>query len=54
MTRSIYEADLETPEVDAAEQAIPAVPGWQGDSDDDMPTVEPEPDRFVEYDDDYR
>jgi hypothetical protein len=44
------EVDLETPEVDAAEQAT-AVRGWQDDTDEPDASEE---DRIVEFDDDYR
>ncbi|GAA4939499.1 hypothetical protein GCM10025331_26920 [Actinoplanes utahensis] len=54
------ERDLETPEVDAAEQAIVAVPGWQDDAGDEPRaggTGEwdgQEDNRTVDFDDDYR
>jgi hypothetical protein len=50
MTYPMQEIDLETPEVDAAEQAT-TVPGWQDDSDE---ADSPEENRIVEFDDDYR
>ncbi|WP_436524918.1 hypothetical protein [Actinoplanes sp. HUAS TT8] len=63
MTRLMDEADLETPEVDAAEQAVSAVPSWL-DDDADEPTARTladanewdaeEQNRVVEFDDDYR
>ena len=51
MTHPKDEIDLETPEADAAEQAMTVVPG-QDDAGErgDIP----EQDRIVEYDDDYR
>ncbi|GAA4595502.1 hypothetical protein BJY16_001692 [Actinoplanes octamycinicus] len=61
MTRLMEEADLETPEVDAAEQAVSAVPAWQDDEPDEPPTFTEanewdatEQHRIVEFDDDYR
>ncbi|MEV0897017.1 hypothetical protein [Actinoplanes sp. NPDC049802] len=59
MTHPTHEIDLETPEVDAAEQAMVAVPSWQDDADDERPIAAdvdsaPEQDRMVEFDDDYR
>ncbi|GGN80798.1 hypothetical protein GCM10010112_56680 [Actinoplanes lobatus] len=56
------EIDLETPEVDAAEQAMIAVPSLQDDdSDDELPHTDDvsewdaqEQGRVVEFDDDYR
>ena len=61
MTRPMNEIDLETPEVDAAEQAMTAVPGWPEDSGDERrPVADPaewdgqEQNRLVEFDDDYR
>ncbi|GAA0427094.1 hypothetical protein Aca07nite_36190 [Actinoplanes capillaceus] len=56
------EIDLETPEVDAAEQAMIAVPSLQDDdSDDESPHTgdvsewdAQEQGRVVEFDDDYR
>ncbi|MBO3742078.1 hypothetical protein [Actinoplanes flavus] len=56
------EIDLETPEVDAAEQAMIAVPSLQDDdADDDLPHTDDvsewdaqEQGRVVEFDDDYR
>jgi hypothetical protein len=50
MTHPTNEIDVETPEVDAAEQAT-AVRGWQDDTDE--PDA-PEENRIVEFDDDYR
>ncbi|BEL10514.1 hypothetical protein Q0Z83_087050 [Actinoplanes sichuanensis] len=50
MTYPMNEIDLETPEVDAAEQAT-TVPGWQDDADEQESA---EQDRIVEFDDDYR
>jgi hypothetical protein len=44
------EVDLETPEVDAAEQAT-AVRGWQDETDEQDASEE---NRIVEFDDDYR
>jgi hypothetical protein len=53
--------DLETPEADAAEQAVVAVPGWPDDEGDDVRPVSDanewdaqEQSRVVEFDDDYR
>ncbi|GIF08042.1 hypothetical protein [Actinoplanes siamensis] len=37
MTRLMDEADLETPEVDAAEQATNAVPAWPEEDLDEVP-----------------
>jgi hypothetical protein len=61
MTRLIEEAALETPEVDAAEQAVNAVPAWQDDEADEAPAAAEanewdaaEQRRIVEFDDDYR
>jgi hypothetical protein len=54
MTNSIYEIDLETPEADAAEQAVVAVPGWADETGADDGSDAPEQDRIVEFDDDYR
>ncbi|GIE92148.1 hypothetical protein [Actinoplanes regularis] len=66
MTRLIDEVDLETPEVDAAEQAIPA---WLDDDSDEKPAYigmtaptsaeadewdAEEQNRVVEFDDEYR
>lgn len=48
MTHPAEDIALETPEVDAAEQAATVVPG----PDDDRDT--PDQDRIVEFDDDYR
>jgi hypothetical protein len=45
------EVDLETPEVDAAEQAA-TVRGWQDEESDEPES--PEENRIVEFDDDYR
>ncbi|BBH65556.1 hypothetical protein ACTI_22410 [Actinoplanes sp. OR16] len=61
MTRPMDQIDLETPEVDAAEQAVSAVPSWQDDEGDDASAVgeanewdAQEQGRVVEFDDDYR
>ena len=61
MTDPTDQVGLETPEVDAAEQAVGAVPGWQDDSWEAKSTsVEvnewdaQEQSRVVEFDDDYR
>ncbi|WIM96655.1 hypothetical protein ACTOB_000104 [Actinoplanes oblitus] len=61
MTRLIEEADLETPEVDAAEQAVNAIPAWQDDDAEEPPTATEanewdaeEQRRVVEFDDEYR
>jgi len=60
MTHPMAELDLETPEVDAAEQAVVAVPGWSEDSTDEQRPTEAgewdgqEQNRIVEFDDDYR
>lgn len=51
MTYPETELDLEAPETDAAEQAAEAVPGW---FDDDRAGEEPEDDRVVALDDEYR
>ncbi|BCY05015.1 hypothetical protein L3i22_001030 [Actinoplanes sp. L3-i22] len=55
------EADLETPEVDAAEQAMSAVPAGPDDEPDEAPVFAEanewdaaEQNRIVEFDDDYR
>ncbi|MEU8660828.1 hypothetical protein [Actinoplanes philippinensis] len=50
MTYPMEEIDVETPEVDAAEQAA-IIPGWQDDETDEP---DREQDRIVEFDDDYR
>ena len=61
MTRPMDEVDVETPEVDAAEQKMIAVPSWQDDEPEDLPAVAEanewdaqEQGRIVEFDDDYR
>jgi hypothetical protein len=61
MTRPMDEADLETPEVDAAEQAMSAVPARPDDEPDEAPAFgeasewdAAEQNRIVEFDDDYR
>lgn len=62
MTRLMEEADLETPEVDAAEQAVNAVPAWQDDDSGETPVSasaeagdwDAEENRIVAFDDDYR
>ncbi len=63
MTRLIAEADLETPEVDAAEQAVNAVPAWQDEDSEETPVTsasaeagewDAEENRIVAFDDDYR
>jgi hypothetical protein len=62
MTRPMDEIDLETPEVDAAEQSIAAVPSWQDhDADESNATVAEatewdaqEQRRTVEFDEDDR
>ena len=61
MTHPMDDVDVETPEVDAAEQAVVAVPGWQDDEPDVVPAVTEanewdaqEQNRIVEFDDDYR
>ncbi|TWG26555.1 hypothetical protein FHX34_1011543 [Actinoplanes teichomyceticus] len=61
MMRLIEEAALETPEVDAAEQRLNAVPTWQEDEPDDTPAFTEanewdadEQRRVVEFDDEYR
>ena len=60
MTHPTAELDLETPEVDAAEQAMTAVPGWQDDAGDERRPTETgdwdgrEDNRTVDFDDDYR
>ncbi|MFC4066124.1 hypothetical protein [Actinoplanes subglobosus] len=51
MTYPTNEIDLETPEIDAAEQAT-TIPGWQDDEADE--TDGQEQDRIVAFDDDYR
>jgi hypothetical protein len=63
MTRSMEGSDLETPEVDAAEQAVSAVPAWQDGDSEETPVApasaeagdwDAEENRIVEFDDDYR
>lgn len=61
MTDPRNQVGLETPEVDAAEQATVAVPGWQDDNwTAGATSVEAnewdaqEQNRIVEFDDDYR
>ncbi|MFI1992569.1 hypothetical protein [Actinoplanes sp. NPDC020271] len=60
MTRLMDEADLETPEVDAAEQAVSAVPAWQdeepvpGPASAEAGEWDAEENRIVAFDDDYR
>ncbi|OJF11780.1 hypothetical protein EDD30_3889 [Couchioplanes caeruleus] len=63
MTYPSNEPDLETPEVDAAEQATEAAPGWLDAERDDteVPRVTEasawaasEENRIVELEDDYR
>ncbi|MEV6305812.1 hypothetical protein AB0M02_40800 [Actinoplanes sp. NPDC051861] len=61
MTRPMDEVDLETPEVDAAEQSRLAVPGLLDDEPEEMPAITEanewdaqEQGRVVEFDDDYR
>ena len=61
MTRPMDQIDLETPEVDAAEQRVAAVPSWQDEEGDEAPAVgeanewdAQEQGRSVEFDDDYR
>jgi hypothetical protein len=61
MTRPMDEVDVETPEVDAAEQARIAVPSWQDDEAEVVPAITEanewdaqEQRRIVEFDDDYR
>lgn len=60
MTHPMAELDLETPEVDAAEQAMMAVPGWPEDAGDDLRPADTgewdgrEDNRTVAFDDDYR
>ncbi|AEV81116.1 hypothetical protein ACWT_0102 [Actinoplanes sp. SE50] len=61
MIRLTEEADVETPEVDAAEQAVIAVPSWQDDEPAGTWSVTEanewdaaEQHRIVEFDDDYR
>ncbi|MEU8239175.1 hypothetical protein AB0C07_13085 [Actinoplanes missouriensis] len=61
MTHPIEHLDLETPEVDAAEQAVAAVPSWQDDEWEEIPVVADanewdaqEQGRTVAFDDDYR
>ncbi|MEU4420679.1 hypothetical protein AB0F81_08640 [Actinoplanes sp. NPDC024001] len=61
MTRPKDEVDVETPEVDAAEQARVAVPSWQDDEPEESPAITEanewdaqEQGRIVEFDDDYR
>ncbi|WP_229075445.1 hypothetical protein [Actinoplanes sp. DH11] len=61
MTHPRDQIDLETPEVDAAEQSMSAVPSWQDHEDSPVPAVAEanewdaqEQGRIVEFDDDYR
>ncbi|MEV4640745.1 hypothetical protein AB0J80_25725 [Actinoplanes sp. NPDC049548] len=64
MTYSSNEHDLETPEVDAAEQATEAAPSWRDDDDRGEAGVPAaievsewdaqEQNRIVELEDDYR
>lgn len=61
MTDPTHEIDLETPEVDAAEQSVTAVPSLQDDEPDAVPAITEanewdaqEQNRIVEFDDDYR
>ncbi|BCJ53122.1 hypothetical protein Asp14428_45970 [Actinoplanes sp. NBRC 14428] len=63
MTYPSNDHDLETPEVDAAEQAVEAAPGWLDESREDVeaPTAievsewdAQEQSRIVEMEDDYR
>jgi hypothetical protein len=61
MTRPIEEANLETPEADAAEQAVNAVPAWQDDDAEETPTLGEvsewdagEQRLVVDFDDEYR
>jgi hypothetical protein len=63
MTYPENERDLETPEVDAAEQATEAAPGWLDDEAEEAEAPEAievsewdrqEQNRIVELEDDYR
>ena len=61
MARLIEEAKLETPEADAAEQAVSAVPAWQDDEAEETPALDGvsewdagEQRRVVDFDDEYR
>ena len=61
MTHPTDQVGVETPEADAAEQSVVAVPGWQDDTWETKSTTgeanewdAQEQGRIVEYDDDYR
>ena len=62
MTRPMDEIDVETPEVDAAEQSMIAVPSWQDHDAEETLSATTEANewdaqeqgRVVEFDDDYR